>query len=74
MIGTLVMSVLTASEVLARGGAAGEAMKGVEQGDLDHDLRLILDGRVRDALPRLQPHGGSLREEVRILQCPTTGR
>jgi len=68
MIGTLVMSVLTASEVSRSAARLAEAMKGVEQGDLDHDLRLSSTDEYATLFRGFNLMVGSLREEVRILQ------
>jgi adenylate cyclase len=68
MAGTLVMSVLTASEVSRSAARLAEAMKGVEHGDLDHDLRLSSTDEYAALFRGFNLMVGSLREEVRILQ------
>jgi adenylate cyclase len=68
MIGTLVMSVLTASEVSRSAARLAQAMKGVEQGDLNHDLRLSSTDEYATLFRGFNLMVGSLREEVRILQ------
>ncbi|MBM3218471.1 MAG: GAF domain-containing protein [Candidatus Rokubacteria bacterium] len=68
MVGTLVMSVLTASEVSRSAARLAEAMRGVEQGDLNHDLRLSSTDEYAALFRGFNLMVGSLREEVRILQ------
>jgi adenylate cyclase len=68
MLGTLAMSVLTASEVSRSAARLGDAMRGVEQGDLDHDLRLSTTDEYAALFRGFNLMVGSLREEVRILQ------
>ena len=68
IVGTLVMSVLTASEVSRAAARLAEAMKGVEQGDLTHDLRLSSTDEYAALFRGFNLMVGSLREEVRILQ------
>jgi adenylate cyclase len=68
MLGTLAMSILTASEVSRSAARLAEAMKGVEQGDLNHDLRLSSTDEYATLFRGFNLMVGSLREEVRILQ------
>ena len=68
MLGTLVMSVLTASEVSRSAARLAEAMKSVEQGDLNQDLRLSSTDEYATLFRGFNLMVGSLREEVRILQ------
>jgi adenylate cyclase len=68
MVGTLVMSVLTASEVSRSAARLAEAMKGVEGGDLHHNLRLTSTDEYATLFRGFNLMVGSLREEVRILQ------
>ena len=68
MIGTLVMSVLTASEVSRSAARLSAAMRGIEQGDLDHNLRLSSTDEYAELFRGFNLMVGSLREEVHILQ------
>jgi adenylate cyclase len=68
MVGTLVMSVLTASEVSRSASRLSGAMRGIEQGDLDHNLRLSTTDEYADLFRGFNLMVGSLREEVHILQ------
>jgi adenylate cyclase len=68
MAGTLVMSVLTAAEVSRSAARLAEAMRSVEHGDLDHDLRLSSTDEYATLFRGFNLMVGSLREEVRILQ------
>jgi adenylate cyclase len=68
MAGTLVMSISTAAEVSRSAARLAEAMRGVEHGDLNHDLRLSSTDEYATLFRGFNLMVGSLREEVRILQ------
>ncbi|MGH7388051.1 MAG: adenylate/guanylate cyclase domain-containing protein [Candidatus Rokuibacteriota bacterium] len=68
MVGTLVMSVLTASEVSRAAARLVEAMRGVELGDLDNDLHPSSTDEYAQLFRGFNLMLASLREEVRILQ------
>jgi adenylate cyclase len=68
MVGTLAMSVFTASEVSRSAARLAEAMRAVEHGDLDNDLKLSSTDEYAELFRGFNLMVGSLREEVRILQ------
>ncbi len=68
MIGTLAMSVFTASEVSRSAARLAEAMRAVEHGDLDNDLKLSSTDEYAELFRGFNLMVASLREEVRILQ------
>ena len=68
MIGTLMMSVFTASEVSRSAARLAEAMRAVEHGDLDNDLKLSSTDEYAELFRGFNLMVASLREEVRILQ------
>ncbi|HEU4371810.1 MAG TPA: adenylate/guanylate cyclase domain-containing protein [Methylomirabilota bacterium] len=68
MIGTLAMSVFTASEVSRSAARLAEAMRAVEHGDLDNDLKLSSTDEYAELFRGFNLMLASLREEVRILQ------
>jgi adenylate cyclase len=68
MVGTLVMSVLTASEVSRSAARLAEAMGAVERGQLDNDLQLTSTDEYAELYRGFNLMLASLREEVRILQ------
>jgi adenylate cyclase len=68
MIGTLAMSVFTASEVSRSASRLVEAMGAVERGQLDSDLQLTSTDEYAALYRGFNLMLGSLREEVRILQ------
>lgn len=68
MVSTLAMSVLTASEVSRAAARLAAAMRGVEHGDLDQDLRLSSTDEYAELFRGFNLMVASLREEVRILQ------
>jgi adenylate cyclase len=68
VVGTLTMSVLTASEVSRAAARLAAAMRGVEHGDLGQDLRLSSTDEYAELFRGFNLMVRSLREEVRILQ------
>ena len=68
MVGTLAMSVFTASEVSRSAARLAQAMRGVEHGDLDNDLKLSSTDEYAELFRGFNLMLASLREEVRILQ------
>jgi adenylate cyclase len=68
MLGTLAMSVFTASEVSRSASRLIEAMGAVEHGQLDNDLQLSSTDEYAEVYRGFNLMLASLREEVRILQ------
>jgi adenylate cyclase len=68
MAGTLAMSVFTASEVSRSAARLAEAMRAVEHGDLDNDLKLSSTDEYAELFRGFNLMVASLRDEVRILQ------
>ena len=68
MVGTLAMSVFTASEVSRSAARLAQAMRGVEHGDLGNDLKLSSTDEYAELFRGFNLMLASLREEVRILQ------
>lgn len=66
-VGTLAMSVVTASEVSRSAASLAEAMQRVEQGDLSRELRLTATDEYAELFRGFNLMLSSLREEVRIL-------
>ncbi len=68
ILGTLAMSIFTAGEVSRSAARLADAMRAVEHGDLDNDLRLSSTDEYAVLYRGFNLMVGSLRDEVQILQ------